>query len=68
MISNSGRLSGHQRPFYGTGDPVALGTFKFQRRYTRFQKIEELKYAVRSALAKFGVDFNIDVYSKWVDT
>ena len=32
----------------------------------RVQKREELKYTVRSALAKFGVDFNKDVYSKWV--
>ena len=55
--------------FYGTEDPVfptALGTFKSQLSGTRFQKREELKYTVRSALAKFGVDFNKDVYSKWM--
>ena len=55
----------------GVGDPVILATelstFKSQLRFTRFQKREELKFAVRSAVAKFGVDFHKDVYSDWVD-
>ena len=46
--------------------PTALGTFKPQLSGARFQKREELKYTVRSALAKFGVYFNKDVYSKWM--
>ena len=44
----------------GVGDPVIpateLSTFKSQIRGARFQKREELKFAVRSAVAKFGVD------------
>ena len=63
------RSSGHQKPFYGTGHPVfptALGTFKSQLRGTRLQQREELKYTFRSALAKLGIDFNKDVYSKWI--
>ena len=46
--------------------PTALGNFKSQLRGTRFQKRVELKYTVHSAMAKFGVDLNKDVYSKWV--
>ena len=41
--------------------PTALGTFKSQLCGTWFEKREKLKYTVRSALAKFGVDFNKDV-------
>ena len=46
----------------GVGDPVILATelstFKSQLRFTRFQKREELKFVVRSAVAKFDVDFH----------
>ena len=53
------------------GDPVIsateLSTFKSQLRGTGFQKREELKFAVRSAVAKFGVDFYKDVFSDLVE-
>ena len=53
------------------GDPVIpaadLSTLKSQLRGTRLQKREELEFAVRSAVAKFGVDFYKDVCSKWVE-
>ena len=49
----------------GVGDPVIpaadLSTFKSQLRGTRLQKREELEFAVRSAVAKFGIDFYNDV-------
>ena len=55
----------------GVGDPVIpaadLSTFKSQLRGTRLQKREELEFAVRSAVAKFGKDFYKDVCSKWVE-
>ena len=44
--------------------PTALRTFKSQLRGTRFQKREELKFAVRSAVAKFSVDFYKDAYNE----
>ena len=43
----------------------ALSTFAASR-YTVPEKREELKFAVRSAVAKFGVDFYKYVYSDWV--
>ena len=53
------------------GGPVIPATeismFKSQLRGTLFQKREELIFAVRSADAKFGVDFYKDVYSDWVE-
>ena len=53
------------------GDPVnratELSMFKSQLRGTWFQKREELKFAVRSAVVKFGVAFYKDVYSDWVE-
>ena len=55
----------------GVGDPVIstadLSTFKSQLRSTRLQKREELEFAVRSEVAKFGIDFYKDVCSKWVE-
>ena len=49
----------------GVRDPVIpaadLSTFKSQLRGTRLQKRDELEFAVRSAVAKFGVDFYKDV-------
>ena len=48
-------------------DPVfrtALKTFKSQLRGTPFQNREELKFAVCSAVAKFGVDFYKDAYNE----
>ena len=56
---------------FGVGDPVIpateLSKFKSQLRGTRFQKREDLKFAVHSAVAKFGVDFYKDAYSEWVE-
>ena len=52
------------------GDSVfqtVLRTFISQLRGTRFQNREELKFAVRSAVAKFSVDFYKDVYSELVE-
>ena len=53
------------------GDPVIpatdLSTFKSKLRGTRLQQREELEFAVRSANAKFGVDFYKDVCSEWVE-
>ena len=55
----------------GVGDPVIptadLSTFKSQLRGTRLQKREELEFAVRSAVAKFQVDFYKDVCSERVE-
>ena len=43
----------------GVGDPVIpaadLSTFKYQFRGTRLQKREKLEFAVRTAVAKFGM-------------
>ena len=53
------------------GDPVIpaadLSKFKSQLRGTRLQKREELEFTVRSAVAKFGIDFYKDVCSEWVE-
>ena len=53
------------------GDPVIpateISTLKSQLRDTGFQKREELRFAVHSAVAKFGVDFYKDVYSECVE-
>ena len=53
------------------GDPVIpaadLSTLKSQLRGTRLQKREELEFAVRSAVAKFGIDFYKDVCCQWVE-
>ena len=55
----------------GVGDPVIpaadLSTFKSHLRGTRLQKREALEFAVRSAVAKFGIDFYKDVCSEWVE-
>ena len=40
---------------------------KSQLQGTRFQTREALKFAVRSAVARFGSDFYRDVYSEWVE-
>ena len=50
----------------GVGGPV-FPTFKSQLRGIVFQNREELKFAVRISVAKFGVDFYKDVYSKLVE-
>ena len=59
--SNFGKVVRTSATISGVGDPVIpvteLSTFKSQLRGTRFQKREKLKFAVRSAVAKFGVDF-----------
>ena len=53
------------------GDPIIPvadpDTFKSQLRGTRLQKREELKFAVRFAVEKFGVHLNKDVCSEWVE-
>ena len=54
----------------GVGDPLfptVLRLFKSQLRVTRFQNREELKFAVRSAVAKLGVGFYKDVYRELVE-
>ena len=51
----------------GVGYPLILSTFKSQLRGTRLQKREELVFAVRRAVAKFGMDFYKDVCSEWVE-
>ena len=56
---------------FGVGDPIIpaadLSTFKSQLRVTRLQKREEFKFAVRSAVAKFSVDFYKYVCSERVE-
>ena len=53
------------------GDSVILATdlstFKSQLRGTRLHKREDLEFAVRGAVAKFGEDFYKDVCSEWVE-
>ena len=64
------RSIGHQRQFPewrprnsgGRPTHVLISASK-----TRLQKREELEFAVRSAVAKFGVDFYEDVCCEWVD-
>ena len=64
--SDFGMVERTSATIFGVRDSVfstALRTFKFQLRGTRFKKREELKFAVRIAVAKFGVDLYKDVYS-----
>ena len=69
--SDFGKVVGTSATISGVGDPVIsateLRTFKSQLPGTWFQRREELKFAVRSAVAKFGVDFYKDVFSDWVE-
>ena len=44
-----------------------LRTLKSQLLGTWFQNREELKFEIRISVAKFGVDFYKDVYSKLVE-
>ena len=44
-----------------------LSTIKSQLRGTMLQKREELKFAVRSAVAKFGVDVYKNICSEWAE-
>ena len=66
-----GRVERTSPTIFGKGDPVnpatELSMFKSQLRGTRFLKREELKFAFRGAVAKFGVDFYKDVYCDWVE-
>ena len=65
--SDFGMVERTSETISGVGDPVNpaadLSTFKSQLRGTRLQKREELEFAVRSAVAKFGMDFYKDVCS-----
>ena len=68
--SDFGKVGGHQRRFSewetrNSGDRAS--TFKSQLRGTSLQKREELNFAVRSTVAKFGVDFYKDVCCEWVE-
>ena len=69
--SDLGKVERTSSTISGVGDSVIsaadLSTFKFQLRSTRLQKREELEFAVRSAVAKFGVDLYKDVCSEWVE-
>ena len=69
--SDFGKVEPTSATISGVGDPVLsaadLSTFKAQLRGTRLRKREELEFAVRSAVAKFGVDFYKDVCSEWVE-
>ena len=52
------------------GDPVFPAEPKhvlISASKTMHQKREELKFAVRGAVAKFGVDFYKEVCSEWVE-
>ena len=67
---NFGKVERTSATIARVGDPVfqtVLRMFKSQLRGSRFQDREELKFAVRSAVAKFGVDFYKDVYSEFVE-
>ena len=59
--SDIGKVEQTSATICGLGDPVIpaadLSTFKSQLRGTRLQKREELEFSVRSAVAKFGLDF-----------
>ena len=59
--SDFGNVKRTSATISGVGDPVIpvadLSTFKSQLRCAWLQKREELEFAVRSALAKFGKDF-----------
>ena len=69
--SDFGKVEWTSVTISGVRDPVNpaadLSTFKSQPRGTRLQKREELDFAVRSEVAKFGVDFYKDVCSEWVE-
>ena len=53
----------------GVGDPIfrVLRMFKSQLRCIRFLKREEFNFAVRSAVAKFGLGFHTNAYSVLVE-
>ena len=69
--SDFGKVMRTSATISGVGDPVIpaadLSTFKSQLRGTRLQKREELGFAVRSAVTKFGVDFYKDKCSEWME-
>ena len=70
-IGNFNKVEQTSSTISEVGDPVnqatELSMFKSQLRSTWFQKREELKFAVRSAVVKFGVAFYKDEYSDWVE-
>ena len=69
--SNFGKVERTEATISGMGVPVILATelstFKSQLRGTMLQKREELKFVVRSAVAKFGVDVYKDICSEWAE-
>ena len=69
--SDFGKVERTSETISGVGDSIIpaadLSTFKSQLRGTRLQKREELEFAVRSAVAKFGVYLYKDVCSEWVE-
>ena len=69
--SDIGKVEQTSATISRVGDPVIpaadLSTFKSQLPGTRLQKREEFKFAVSSAVAKFGIDFYKDVYGEWVE-
>ena len=69
--SDFGKVERTSATTSGVGDPVIpateISTLKPQLRGTRFQKREECRFTVRSAVAKFGIDFYKDVNSEWVE-
>ena len=69
--SDFGKVERTSATISGVGDPVIpatdLSTFKSHLRGIRLQKREELEFANRSAVAKFGIDFYKDVCSEWVE-
>ena len=69
--SDFGKVERTSATISGVGDPVILAaelsTFKSQLRGTRLQKTEELEFAVRSAVTKFGIYLYKDVCSEWVE-
>ena len=66
--SDFGKVKHTSATISGVGDPAIpaadLSKFKSQLRGTRLQKREELEFAVRSAVAKFGIEFYKDVCSE----
>ena len=65
--SDFGKVERTSATISGVGYPLILSTFKSQLRGTKLQKREELVFAVRRAVAKFGMDFYKDVCSEWVE-
>ena len=69
--SDFGKVEQTSATISGVGDPIIptteLSTIKSQLRGPRLQKREELKFAVRMAVAKFGVDIYKYVCSEWVE-